>query len=113
MLENIIPKDYPDFEEHGAPPCSESFPDAFFTEEKNETVVTRNGVERMQIWTRYDYEKEAKAICAECPYKARCLEFAVNNHEQGIWGGTTERQRNVLRKSYKMEPNKRGRPRVQ
>lgn len=112
MLENIIPEDYPDFEEHGAPPCSESFPDAFFTEEKNESLVLRNGKERMQIWARYEYEKEAKAICAECPYKARCLEFAINNSELGIWGGTTERQRTALRKSRKMLPNRRGPARV-
>jgi hypothetical protein len=113
MLEHIIPKDYPDFEEFGAPPCSESFPDAFFTDEKNETVVYINGKERMKTWARYDYEKEAKAICAECPYKARCLKFAIDNHEQGIWGGTTERQRNVLRKSRKTEPTKQGSPKVQ
>jgi hypothetical protein len=104
---------YPNFTEHGAPPCSETFPDAFFTEEKNETRVMRNGKERVQTWARYDYEKEAKAICAECPYKARCLEYAINNHEQGIWGGTTERQRNVLRKAIQVEPTKQGRPKVQ
>jgi hypothetical protein len=113
MLENIIPKDYPDFNEHGTPPCAESFPDAFFTEEKNETLVMRNGKERVQTWARYDYEKEAKAICAECPYKARCLKFAIDNHEQGIWGGTTERQRNVLRKAIQVEATKKGRPKVQ
>ena len=113
MLENIIPKDYPDFNEHGTPPCAESFPDAFFTEEKNETLVMRNGKERVQTWARYDYEKEAKAICAECPYKARCLKFAIDNHEQGIWGGPTERQRNVLRKAIQVEATKKGRPKVQ
>jgi WhiB family redox-sensing transcriptional regulator len=47
----------------------------------------------VQTWARYDHEKEAKAICAECPYKIRCLEYALKNHEQGIWGGTTERDR--------------------
>jgi hypothetical protein len=113
MLEHIIPKDYPDFKEHGAPPCSESFPDAFFTEEKSESSVLRNGKITIKTWARYDYEKEAKAICAECPYKARCLKFAIDNHEQGIWGGTTERQRNILRKSYQSEPTRRSRPKVQ
>ena len=113
MLNQFIGKDYPDFEEHGAPPCSESFPDAFFTEEKNETTVMRNGRERIQTWARYEYEKEAKAICDECPYKVRCLEYALKNYETGIWGGTTDRQRTTIRKSRKTEPNKRGRPTVQ
>jgi hypothetical protein len=113
MLENIIPKDYPDFNEHGTPPCAESFPDAFFTEEKSETVVLRNGKERVQSWARYDYEKEAKSICAECPYKARCLEYAIKNHEFGIWGGTTERQRNSIRRSRQIGTTNKDLPKVQ
>jgi hypothetical protein len=112
-MENLIPEDYPDFEEYGAPPCSESFPDAFFAEEKNETLVLRNGKERMQTWARYDYEKEAKAICAECPYKSRCLEYALKNYEIGIWGGTTDSQRTAIRRSRKAEPTKLDSPKVQ
>ena len=92
-MENLIIKDYPNFEEFGAPPCAESFPDAFFTEEKSESNILRGDKVVVQTWARYDHEKEAKAICAECPYKVRCLEYALKNHEQGIWGGTTERDR--------------------
>jgi hypothetical protein len=113
MLENFIPKDYPDFIEHGTPLCAETFPDAFFTDEKSETVVLVNGKERTRTWARYDYEKEAKALCGECPYKARCLEFALKNHEQGIWGGTTERDRRKLISALNLTPNKRGRAKVQ
>lgn len=43
-----------------------------------------------------DTVKSAKAVCAECPVKAECLEAALENREQyGIWGGlsVTERQR--------------------
>jgi hypothetical protein len=112
MLGNIIPEDYPDFEEHGAPPCSESFPDAFFTEEKSESEILRGDKIVIQIWARYDHEKEAKAICAECPYKERCLKFALDNHEQGIWGGTTERDRRRINTALGKIPNKRGPARV-
>jgi hypothetical protein len=108
MLENLIPKDYPDFTEHGTPPCAETFPDAFFTDEKNQTEINRDGKIVVQTWARYDYEKEAKAICAECPYKARCLAFAMKNHEQGIWGGTTERDRRKITATLNMTPNRRG-----
>lgn len=41
----------------------------------------------------------AKAVCATCPVKAECLDYAVRNHENyGIWGGTSERERRQLRR---------------
>ena len=37
---------------------------------------------------------EAKRICASCPVKSECLEWAVSLPERhGVWAGTTERQR--------------------
>jgi len=34
------------------------------------------------------------AICARCPVRQECLEYAIEARERyGIWGGTTERQR--------------------
>jgi WhiB family redox-sensing transcriptional regulator len=36
----------------------------------------------------------ARRICAECPVKAPCLEYAlVNRIDHGVWGGTSERER--------------------
>jgi WhiB family redox-sensing transcriptional regulator len=36
----------------------------------------------------------AKRICAGCPVKAPCLEYALYHHiSHGIWGGTSERER--------------------
>ncbi len=36
----------------------------------------------------------AKAICAGCPVREPCLEHALAARErEGIWGGTTERER--------------------
>jgi WhiB family redox-sensing transcriptional regulator len=34
---------------------------------------------------------EAKAICAECPVRAACIEFALTRPQErhGIWGGLT------------------------
>ena len=104
--------DYPDFEEFGTPPCAESFPDAFFTDEKSTSDTFRDGKVVVQTWSRYDHEKEAKAICAECPYKVRCLTYALKNHEQGIWGGTTERDRRRIGKAIALNSNKVSRPKV-
>lgn len=43
--------------------------------------------------------KAARAVCADCPVKMECLEYALNNKEQfGIWGGTSERERRRLRR---------------
>jgi WhiB family transcriptional regulator, redox-sensing transcriptional regulator len=38
--------------------------------------------------------EEAKAICAQCPVREACLEYALANRERdGVWGGATERER--------------------
>ncbi len=37
---------------------------------------------------------EAKAICAQCPVRQACLEYALAHRErEGVWGGMTERER--------------------
>ena len=36
----------------------------------------------------------ARRICAECPVKGACLEYALRNGiDHGVWGGTSERER--------------------
>ena len=37
---------------------------------------------------------EAKAICARCPVRTECLDFAIATHERfGIWGGLGQKAR--------------------
>jgi WhiB family redox-sensing transcriptional regulator len=38
----------------------------------------------------------AKRVCASCPILSECLNWAVDNLEEGIWGGTTTRERQSL-----------------
>lgn len=42
----------------------------------------------------------AKAVCRDCPVRRRCLDYALEMHEQhGIWGGfTTDERRALARK---------------
>jgi WhiB family redox-sensing transcriptional regulator len=41
----------------------------------------------------------AKAVCAGCPVAGDCLAYALSEQDlQGIWAGTTARERNRLRK---------------
>lgn len=45
----------------------------------------------------------AKAICAACPVRRECLDFAVATHQiHGIWGGTTVRERRSLRRNRRL-----------
>lgn len=38
--------------------------------------------------------KRARAICADCPVKTECLEYALDEHIVfGIWGGLTRDER--------------------
>jgi WhiB family transcriptional regulator, redox-sensing transcriptional regulator len=49
----------------------------------------------------------AKRICAACPVRAECLEYALSGADTwrgittGIWGGTTPRERSWLRQARK------------
>ncbi|MEO5723509.1 MAG: WhiB family transcriptional regulator, partial [Ilumatobacteraceae bacterium] len=43
----------------------------------------------------------AKQVCSECPVSVGCLEYALEtNQDSGIWGGTSEEERRVLRRQY-------------
>ena len=48
---------------------------------------------------------EAKAVCAGCPVRAGCLQWTLEHGEHGIWGGTTESERdNTRRKHTDLDP---------
>ena len=43
----------------------------------------------------------ARQVCAQCPVRQPCLEFAVSNRiGYGIWGGLTERERRALQSGW-------------
>ncbi len=40
----------------------------------------------------------ARQVCAACPVRQQCLDYAITNRiVHGIWGGLTERERRALR----------------
>ena len=44
---------------------------------------------------------QAKQICAECPIKVECLTYAIeSNQVNGVWGGTTEQERRLMRRRW-------------
>lgn len=53
--------------------------------------------------TEYEETEKAYALCANCPVKFLCLEYAVNDPSiTGIWGGTSWRKRNQIRRLRKL-----------
>jgi WhiB family transcriptional regulator, redox-sensing transcriptional regulator len=69
--------------------CRTADPDLFFP-------VAVGVVARRQI-------AKAQRICADCPVKQQCLDFAMRTREStGIWGGTTPEERiRVLRAQHR------------
>jgi WhiB family redox-sensing transcriptional regulator len=42
---------------------------------------------------------EAKEVCAGCPVREACLEFALSTRQHdGVWGGLTESERKRVRR---------------
>ena len=56
------------------------------------------GVEPDIFYPASDEEADvAKAVCAVCPVRQPCLEYALSSRERdGVWGGATEKERRRL-----------------
>lgn len=73
------------------PLCAESDPDAFFPKDYYDDPGKTPS-------NSYENERFVKSICAECPLKIECLQFAIKTGQHGIWGGTTEADRRAIRR---------------
>jgi WhiB family redox-sensing transcriptional regulator len=68
--------------------CAQADPDAWFPDKGGSTAAARR-------------------ICRACPVRVPCLDYALSGADTwggistGIWGGTTPRQRAVLRRARK------------
>lgn len=61
--------------------CAQTDPEAFFPE-------------------RGYPARTAKEVCAACPVRSECLNYALENDERfGIWGGLSELERREFRKA--------------
>lgn len=46
---------------------------------------------------RGESARPAKRICADCPVRQQCLQYALDAHiTEGIWGGLTPRERRAI-----------------
>lgn len=82
----LTPEDEIDDWRDGAA-CRDTDPDLFFP-------VGTTGPALEQI-------AAAKAVCVQCEAQVACLEFAIiTNQDSGVWGGTSEEERRVLRRQH-------------
>jgi len=59
-----------------------------------------------KLWYQYDTAKDrtAKRICSACPVRSECLQYSLENHETGVWGGLNDLDRKrLVRKFYVQE----------
>lgn len=65
--------------------CRDEDPELFFP-------VGNSGPALLQI-------EQAKAVCARCPVREQCLEFALaTGQDAGVWGGLSEDERRSLKR---------------
>jgi WhiB family redox-sensing transcriptional regulator len=74
--------EYSDYPFNGTQLCNDLNSNLFFPEDYTDPEVLR----------------EAKTICSACPLINECLQYAIKTPWlEGIWGGTTPRQRIRMR----------------
>jgi len=47
----------------------------------------------------------AYQVCRTCDVRQECLDYAIVNQEVGIWGGTTDKDRRLLRRHAQNRTN--------
>ncbi len=96
----------PRFIDKGLPLCAQVDPELFFPQE--------NEFHGVLVSSTYYDETGAKEICNSCPYKARCLDYALSQGERvaGIWGGTNELERRKIRRQIAHAKNRAGKTEV-
>ena len=74
--------------------CREADPELFFP-------VAAHGPAKEEIAL-------AKAVCATCGVRRQCLQYALATHQlHGVWGGTTEEERKLLRRQRERQQRER------
>ena len=48
--------------------------------------------------------EQARKVCADCPVKEPCLEYALTHRiDHGVWGGASERERRRILRRRRVE----------
>lgn len=84
----VINADYPDF---STAACRGESINTFFPFPAN-----ANGGKVARMNYHFAVQR-AMSICGQCPIQEKCLDYALLAEPHGIWGGTTEEEREYLR----------------
>jgi|GEM_PF-697717 len=86
----------------GRPPRHRTLPaPARFAARWRELAACRGTDLNLYYPGRGESAEPARQVCAACPVRQPCLDYAISNAiTHGIWGGLTERERRAFRTSY-------------
>lgn len=80
-----VPVTVPNLDSRAA--CGSADPELFFPEGNSENLVVQLQIEA------------AKTVCRRCPVRTACLDWAEDTGQKfGVWGGTTEKEREAMRR---------------
>ena len=69
---------------------------------KGQSIVLFYGFgEDEQQNERLERETKAKALCSSCLVQEQCLAEALNNREEGVWGGMSKYERKRLLRNHR------------
>lgn len=55
--------------------------------------------------TAYRNEPAIRKICANCPVREQCFQYALHHTVEGYWAGTTPRVRQIMRTRLNIIPD--------
>lgn len=76
----------------GTQPCLKVNPEIFFPELPKKPTSINKSEYRHAVMV-------AKRECDRCRFINKCLDYSLKNDVLGIWGGTTEKERSIIRKA--------------
>lgn len=79
--------------------CRDAAAELFFPE-----VVGRPKADAAGLRAEHRQVTQAKSWCTGCPVLQECLEYAIVNKMDGIWGSTTAQERNRLKRKTPPTP---------
>jgi hypothetical protein len=83
---------------------SESPPETFYGPHVCDEGCDQAGgcIEGKSEQGRFARIQEAKRICASCPERLPCLQWAIDTDQAfGVWGGMTERERRKMKRGQR------------
>lgn len=83
--------------------CKGHDPSKWFPQFDQEIADAGGNASREMKMRYFAQVAEAKGICSDCHGKEQCFAYGIYHEQYGIWGGSTERERNTFRRKHKID----------